>query len=315
MRPTAFSPINWAKNVPPMLRADGRVDTTAHHVLLVLATYAKKDGSEARPGLELLADDCYLTPKYVAEALDRIQAAGLISKSACLTGGTVVWRLHLDVVNTGPSVVDQHRERRRLADRERQRRHRERRAGEAASHGAADRDVTASESVTVTAREDVTVTASQAVSHGAAVRESRRATPFVTAPQPLQPQVTPATTASELPIELPIELSPPPPVAITTAHFDAFWAVYPRKVGKKEAQRAWAKAIKDGATADELLAGVRRYAAERAGQDPTYTKHPATWLNKGCWDDEPQRPQLRAAAGGYQPYRSPADQSIYDEDL
>ena len=34
------------------------------------------------------------------------------------------------------------------------------------------------------------------------------------------------------------------------------------------------------------LAGAQRYAAERKDQDPKYTKHPATWLNGGCWEDE-----------------------------
>jgi hypothetical protein len=29
-----------------------------------------------------------------------------------------------------------------------------------------------------------------------------------------------------------------------------------------------------------------RYAAERRGEDPRFTKHPATWLRKGCWSDE-----------------------------
>lgn len=312
MRPTAFSPINWAKNVPPMLRADGRVDTTAHHVLLVLATYARKDGSEARPGIELLAEDCYLTPKYVAEALDRIQAAGLISKTACLTGGTVVWRLHLEIVSTGPSVVDQHRERRRQADRERQRRHRERKVQDTTSHGAADRDITVPQSVTVTAHEDVTVTASQAVSHGAAQRESRRGTPFVTAPQPLQPQVTPATTANELPTELPIELSLPQPKPSTDTQFDEFWSIYPRKVSKGSARTAWTKATKK-APAAAVIAAAKRFAAARAGKDPKYTPHAATWLNGERWSDEPE--QLPAVAGGYEPFRSPVDQSVYDEEL
>ena len=30
-----------------------------------------------------------------------------------------------------------------------------------------------------------------------------------------------------------------------------------------------------------------RYAAQRDGEDPQFTKHPATWLNGKCWTDEP----------------------------
>jgi hypothetical protein len=70
------------------------------------------------------------------------------------------------------------------------------------------------------------------------------------------------------------------------ARFGEFWTAYPKKVGKLDAERAFAKALQR-AGADELIAGARRYAGERSGQDQKFTKHPATWLNKGCWGDEP----------------------------
>jgi hypothetical protein len=68
--------------------------------------------------------------------------------------------------------------------------------------------------------------------------------------------------------------------------FEIFWAVYPRRVAKEAAHKAFAAAIKRGAEPEALNAGARRYAGERAGQEPRYTKHPATWLNGGCWEDE-----------------------------
>jgi Helix-turn-helix domain len=69
--------------------------------------------------------------------------------------------------------------------------------------------------------------------------------------------------------------------------FDRFWAVYPRRVAKEAARKAFAGAIKrGGALVEALIAGAQRYAAERTGQNPKYTKHPATWLNAGCWEDE-----------------------------
>jgi hypothetical protein len=68
--------------------------------------------------------------------------------------------------------------------------------------------------------------------------------------------------------------------------FPEFWAANPKHVGKLDAAKAFTKALQE-ASADELIAGAKRYAAERADQDPRYTKHPATWLNKGCWADEP----------------------------
>jgi hypothetical protein len=69
----------------------------------------------------------------------------------------------------------------------------------------------------------------------------------------------------------------------TRLAFEAFWEAYPRKVAKLAAEKAFTKAR---APAAELVAGAKRYAIEREGQDPKYTKHPATWLNGGGWLDE-----------------------------
>lgn len=43
---------------------------------------------------------------------------------------------------------------------------------------------------------------------------------------------------------------------------------------------------------DDILRGAMRNAAERDGQEPRYTKNPATWLNKACWIES--RPPVRA---------------------
>jgi hypothetical protein len=68
--------------------------------------------------------------------------------------------------------------------------------------------------------------------------------------------------------------------------FDEFWQACPRRIGKAAAEKAYAKALKQ-ASHETIMAGIRRYAASRAGQDEQYTVHPATWLNQGRWDDEP----------------------------
>lgn len=75
--------------------------------------------------------------------------------------------------------------------------------------------------------------------------------------------------------------------------FEKWWRQYPRRVGKLKAQQEYAKAIKKGATHEELWAGAIRYAGEKMDQDPRFTKHPATWLSNGCWADEPQQPRFR----------------------
>lgn len=80
------------------------------------------------------------------------------------------------------------------------------------------------------------------------------------------------------------------PVGKPLGDFDAFWDEVPRKVGKEAARKAYAKALTK-APHDEIMAGIRRYAHERRGQDDQYTAHPATWLNAGRWSDAPAKTQ------------------------
>jgi hypothetical protein len=98
--------------------------------------------------------------------------------------------------------------------------------------------------------------------------------------------------------------------------FGAFWLSYPKKKAREEARKAWIAAIKRGADPAHIVEAAQGYARERAQQDPKFTKYPATWLNKGCYDDEPEqpttRPQLRAVAGGWKPYQNPIDPSVYE---
>lgn len=67
--------------------------------------------------------------------------------------------------------------------------------------------------------------------------------------------------------------------------FADFWAVYPRKIAKAAALKAWNKAVKSAA-AEDVIAGARRYA-EDPNRAERFTAHPATWLNAGRWEDEP----------------------------
>jgi Helix-turn-helix domain len=77
------------------------------------------------------------------------------------------------------------------------------------------------------------------------------------------------------------------PVEYISPGFETFWSVYPRKVAKEAARRAYERIAGAGTvSADEIVAGAQRYAEARQTQDPTFTKHPATWLNGGCWNDE-----------------------------
>ncbi|MBR0695137.1 helix-turn-helix domain-containing protein [Bradyrhizobium lablabi] len=80
---------------------------------------------------------------------------------------------------------------------------------------------------------------------------------------------------------------PPPPDLKSTTAFAEFWAAYPLRKAKAAAERAFIAKIKRGADPNAMIAGAKRYANERAGQDPKFTKHPATWINGECWLDDP----------------------------
>lgn len=73
------------------------------------------------------------------------------------------------------------------------------------------------------------------------------------------------------------------------ADFDAFWNVWPRKVCKDAAEKAFAKAIKAAPLAT-ILAGVE--AGKRTDQwrkdGGQFIPHAATWLNGKRWMDEPE---------------------------
>jgi hypothetical protein len=72
--------------------------------------------------------------------------------------------------------------------------------------------------------------------------------------------------------------------------FERWYAIFPKHKARGEAEKAYRRVRSQGATAEALIAGAKHYAAERAGQDPKYTKHPATWLNAKCWLDSPEGP-------------------------
>jgi hypothetical protein len=68
----------------------------------------------------------------------------------------------------------------------------------------------------------------------------------------------------------------------TDTGFDKFWELYPKKVAKADALKAWNKAIKTK-TADELLKVTKAYAESKL-PDITYIPYPASWLNKGLYE-------------------------------
>ena len=75
--------------------------------------------------------------------------------------------------------------------------------------------------------------------------------------------------------------------------FGEWYQHYPRKVARGAAEKAFATVWREGAELADLIAGAKRYAAQVAGKETEYIKHPATWLNAECWLDEPDPPPKR----------------------
>lgn len=76
----------------------------------------------------------------------------------------------------------------------------------------------------------------------------------------------------------------PPEIA---ADFDVFWALYPRRVAKADARRAWAKISPDLYPA--VIAGLQlqlKHNQQWQRDGGQYIPYPATWLNGERWEDE-----------------------------
>lgn len=113
------------------------------------------------------------------------------------------------------------------------------------------------------------------------------------------------------------EEHPPAPRAVAVDGFAEFYAAYPRRQDRRDAERAWKAALKRGAHPQHVIAAAGRYSEQvrSQGTDRRYVKLPATWLNKGAYDNDVEQPALALVSNGYQAWRNPADQSEYDAPL
>lgn len=89
------------------------------------------------------------------------------------------------------------------------------------------------------------------------------------------------------------EVSNPNPSAETPRQVDVaekIYQLYPRKVGKRDAVKAIGFALKNNA-AEKLESAVTAYAAAVAlwpeSERQQFVPHPATWFNRGSFDDDP----------------------------
>ena len=74
--------------------------------------------------------------------------------------------------------------------------------------------------------------------------------------------------------------------------FDDFWKIYPLKVAKQAAIKAYQKAILH-TSPEIIIKGAQKYATDPNRVD-AYTAHPATWLNAHRWLDAPLPPREKS---------------------
>lgn len=69
--------------------------------------------------------------------------------------------------------------------------------------------------------------------------------------------------------------------------FARFWASYPRKVSKADAEKAWAKISPDDELTEKIISaiGTAKRLDERF-RETQYTPYPASWLNARSWENE-----------------------------
>ena len=77
-----------------------------------------------------------------------------------------------------------------------------------------------------------------------------------------------------------------------SAIFDDLWAIYPKKVGKGQARKAFNAALRK-VDQDKIQHSLSLFVRSWGNQDKKFMPHLATWLNGERWDDEIQQPSLQ----------------------
>lgn len=78
---------------------------------------------------------------------------------------------------------------------------------------------------------------------------------------------------------------------------DVFWGLYPRRLDKKKTMQKLEIIRKLGVPFSDIINGVEGYARYVQGTEPQFIKHPTTWLNGRCWENEyPAHPRSNESA-------------------
>lgn len=107
----------------------------------------------------------------------------------------------------------------------------------------------------------------------------QRKTPENTASLSPSPSVSPSPSLPPSENKTPVRPAAPT-AADYSPEFDAFWALFPRKIDKQAAYKAWLARLKGGAPVADLIAAAEHYAAFHAetGTETAFLKHAKTFL-------------------------------------
>lgn len=69
--------------------------------------------------------------------------------------------------------------------------------------------------------------------------------------------------------------------------FDEFWAVYPRKTGRRKALMEWQKAIAEGVDPGDLVTAAKHYGQVIRAEETEekFIKHPANWIRERHYEE------------------------------
>lgn len=86
--------------------------------------------------------------------------------------------------------------------------------------------------------------------------------------------------------------------------FDEFWTVYPRRVGKADAIKAWKKLKPDRLLLDTMIAAINKQQKTEQWQTEKFIPYPASWLNGRRWEDEIPNQKGVKKNDGYDDFRA-----------
>lgn len=278
--------MKWAVEQAPILTSDaGRRNSSAAHVLQILAYHADTDGV-AWPSPERLEQETGLGTSAVRDALTALEDGGLVERE--VVDGVTRWRLQMDRQRDVPIQQEIREKIERRQEQARLRQAKRRGLRSAAS--------------SVTPESNVTVTLNGGVTDDDVTLNGNVMSRWNPENVTLETNVT--HIRNEQSVEQPLEPPAPrtrrrrtPDPAETINGFADFWAAYPKRGGrnmaKDDARKAWGSTLKairkpddDGKTwtVEQIVAGARRYAVEcESLRDRQFVSMPASWLRAGRW--------------------------------